>query len=77
MLPKRHVHHHNWDACFLRVQDSAMALGWCLSVLAVAMLTALVVAATLGTAWPLAIGSGLSLLGVLVAARGRWGLSAG
>ena len=32
MLPKRHVRHHSWDACLLRVQDSAMALGWCLSV---------------------------------------------
>ena len=52
-----------------------MAVAWSLSMHAVAMLTALGVAAVLGAAWPLAIGAGLSLLGVLVAARGRWGLS--
>jgi phosphatidylglycerophosphate synthase len=79
VLPKRHIHHHNRDACFLRLgtepsfQDSVMAIGWSLSMHAVAMLTVLGAAAILGTSWPLAIGAGLSLLGVIVAARGRWG----
>ena len=52
-----------------------MMVGWSLAMHAVAMLTVFGVAAILGTAWPLAIGASLSLFGVLVAARARWGLS--
>jgi phosphatidylglycerophosphate synthase len=42
---------------------------------AVAMLTSLGVAVVLGRAWPLALGAGLSLWGVLAASGGRWGRS--
>jgi phosphatidylglycerophosphate synthase len=52
-----------------------MAVAWSLSMHAVAMLTLLGLTAILGTSWPLAIGAGLSLLGVLLAARSWWGRS--